>query len=184
MTRHLIEFDFDSLSGMKPLRQVVFSLGSNIEDRLGYLQAATDALRATPDLILVDVSAVYETVPVGKEDQPDFLNLVIIAESTLASLVLLERAEAIEDALGRTREVRWGPRTVDVDLVAVGKRVLNTERLTLPHPRAHERAFVLVPWLQVDPAAELTGVGRVADLVAEMDTSGVRLREDLVVFDR
>lgn len=167
--------DLDTLSGLKPLRRVVFSLGSNLGDSLDTLQGAVDALGATPDLIVTDVSHVYETDPVGVADQPNFLNLVVLAETTMPSMVLLERALAIEDAFMRVRAERWGPRTLDIDLILVGDRVRNDETLILPHPRAHERAFVLVPWLDVDPTAELPGYGRVADLVTHLDTSGVRL---------
>jgi len=106
---------------------------------------------------------------------------VVVADSTLASNVLLDRCQAIEDALGRVRTVPGGPRTIDVDLIAVGQRVTNNDRLTLPHPHAHERAFVLVPWLEADPDAELCGHGRVADLVAGVDTSGVRRRDDVAI---
>ncbi|RYZ28696.1 MAG: 2-amino-4-hydroxy-6-hydroxymethyldihydropteridine diphosphokinase, partial [Propionibacteriaceae bacterium] len=94
--------DTDTLSGMKPLRKVVYSLGSNLGDRLGNLQGAVDALRDTPDVIVVDVSPVYETRPVGgPDDSPEFLNLVVVAETTLEPRTLLERAQAIEDAYGR-----------------------------------------------------------------------------------
>ena len=102
--------DADTLSGMKPLRKVVYSLGSNLGDRLGNLQGAVDALRDTPDVIVVDVSPVYETEPIGgPEDSPKFLNLVVVAESTLEPRTLLERALAIEDAFGRRRERALGP---------------------------------------------------------------------------
>ena len=105
--------DADTLSGMKPLRKVVYSLGSNLGDRLGNLQGAVDAIRDTPDVIVVDVSPVYETAPVGGPvDSPDYLNLVIVAETTLEPRTLLERALAVEDAFGRVRtEERWAPRT-------------------------------------------------------------------------
>jgi 2-amino-4-hydroxy-6-hydroxymethyldihydropteridine diphosphokinase len=174
-------FDIDTLSGMSPLRSAVFSLGSNLGDRFEYLQGAVKHLRTTPGLKITGISSVYETTPVGLLDQPDFLNLVVVAESSLASTVMLERALAIEDAFDRIREVAGGPRTVDVDLIAVDDRRINNDFLTLPHPRAHERAFVLVPWLEVDPEAELAGHGRVADLLAGVDSSGVRRRGDLRV---
>lgn len=173
--------DVDTLSGMAPLRVAVFSLGSNLGDRFEYLQGAVGALRATPGLRITGVSSVYETTPVGLVEQPDFLNIVVVTESTLPSMVMLERALAIEDAYSRVRVVPGGPRTVDVDLIAVGDRVLNGENLTLPHPRAHERAFVLAPWLEVEPDAELVGHGRVADLLAGLDATGVRRRDDLRV---
>lgn len=177
----LIDLDLDTLSGMSPLRLVTYSLGSNLGDRLEYLQGATTLLNATPGMKVTDVSSVYETDPVGMADQPDFLNIIVQAESTLASTVMLERAQAIENSYNRIRTAPLGPRTIDIDLIAVGDRVINNEVLTLPHPRAHERAFVLVPWLEINPAAELVGHGRVADLVAGLDTSGVRRRDDLSI---
>ncbi len=173
--------DVDTLSGMKPLRRVVLSLGSNMGDRLASLQSAVDVLAATPGLKLTDTSGVYETTPVGYTDQPDFLNIILLAESTLASNVLLDRCQAVEEALGRVRTIPGGPRTIDVDIILVGHRVTSNKRFTLPHPRAHERAFVLVPWLETDPDAELIGHGRVADLVAALDTSGVRRRDDVSI---
>lgn len=173
--------DVDTLSGMAPLRVAVFSLGSNLGERFDYLQGATNALRATPGLKVTGISSVYETTPVGLANQPDFLNLVVVTESTLPSMVMLERALAIEDAYARVRLVPGGPRTVDVDLIAVGDRQLAGESLTLPHPRAHERAFVLTPWHEVDPEAVLVGHGRVADLLAGVDPSGVHRRDDLRV---
>lgn len=182
MINPTVQFDVDTLSGMAPLRIATFSLGSNMGDRLGYLQTGVDALRATPGLKVTAVSSVYETDPVGPvESQEDFLNLVVVTESTLASMVMLERAQAIEDAFGRVRTVPGGPRTIDVDLIAVGNRVINTEVLTLPHPRAHERAFVLVPWFEVAPDAELVGRGPIATLLALLDTTGVRRRDDLAI---
>ncbi len=175
------EFDIDTLSGMSPIRQAVFSLGSNLGDRYEYLQGAVNHLRATPGLELVAISSVYETTPVGMQDQPDFLNLVVLAQSSLASTVMLERALAIEDAFDRVREVAGGPRTVDVDLIAVDDRRINNEMLVLPHPRAHERAFVLVPWLEVDPEARIVGKGAVSQLVSSVDVAGVKRRDDLQV---
>lgn len=171
--------DVDTLSEMSPLRTAVFSLGSNIEDRLEHLQGAVNHLRTTPGMTIAAISSVYETVPVGPVEQADFLNLVVVADSTLASTVMLERALAIEDAFERVRLVAGGPRTVDVDLIAVGDRRIDNDFLTLPHPRAHERGFVLVPWLEADPHATLVGHGRVADLLRTVDVSGVRRRDDL-----
>ncbi|MGH8895112.1 MAG: 2-amino-4-hydroxy-6-hydroxymethyldihydropteridine diphosphokinase, partial [Actinomycetes bacterium] len=126
-------------------------------------------------------SPVYETDPVGGPEQPDFLNIVVLGEGPQSPRTLLERALAVEDAFDRVREVRWGPRTIDVDVVAVGDLTVAEPDLAVPHPRARERAFVLVPWADVDPSAELPGVGLVSDLLATLDTSGVRLRRDLDV---
>lgn len=182
MSSPFLDIDLDTLSGLKPLRRVVFSLGSNMGDSLETLQRAVDALAATPDLIVTDVSHVYATDPVGFTEQPEFLNMVVLAETTMPSMVLLERAQAIENEYARVRAERWGPRTLDIDIIQVGDRVRNDVDLVLPHPRAHERAFVLVPWLDADPQATLLGYGPVADLVAGLDTTGVRLQPDVEII--
>jgi 2-amino-4-hydroxy-6-hydroxymethyldihydropteridine diphosphokinase len=175
--------DADTLSGMRPLRKVVYSIGSNLGDRFGNLQGAVDALSDTPDVIVVDVSSVYETEPIGgPADNPKFLNMVVVAETTLDPRTLMERALAIEDAYGRQRNgERWGPRTLDVDLIMVGSTEIDQDDLKLPHPLASERGFVLVPWHEIDPSAELPGKGKIADLVKTADTSGVVRRGDLVI---
>jgi 2-amino-4-hydroxy-6-hydroxymethyldihydropteridine diphosphokinase len=175
--------DADTLSGMKPLRKVVYSIGSNLGDRLGNVQGAVDAISDTPDVIVVDVSSVYETTPVGgPADSPLFLNIVVVAETTLEPQTLVERAFAIEEAYGRARDgERWGPRTLDVDLIMVGNAIVDQEDLRLPHPLAHQRAFVLVPWYEVDPTAEIVGKGAIGDLLSKADTSGVVRRDDLVI---
>jgi dihydroneopterin aldolase/2-amino-4-hydroxy-6-hydroxymethyldihydropteridine diphosphokinase len=156
-------------------RPGVLSLGSNLGDRLAHLQAAVDVLRAFG---LRAVSPVYETDPVGGPEQEPYLNAVVLVEGA-APRRLLEVGRAIEASRRRERTVRWGPRTLDVDVIAAGSAVLADPDLVVPHPRAHERAFVLVPWLAVDPAAVLPEHGPVADLVAAVDTTGVRRRDDL-----
>lgn len=172
--------DADTLSGMKPLRKVVYSVGSNLGERMQNLQGAVDAIRDTPDVIVVEVSSVYESAAVdAPEGSPDFLNLVILAETTLEPRTLLERAEAVEDAFGRERSEQNAPRTLDVDLVVVGTTVLDQADLRLPHPLAHERSFVLAPWIEIDPEAELPGRGRISDLIGQVDLSGLTLRDDL-----
>ncbi|GII52459.1 2-amino-4-hydroxy-6-hydroxymethyldihydropteridine diphosphokinase [Planotetraspora thailandica] len=159
--------------------RVVIALGSNLGRRLDYLQGALDALFEAPGLTFVAVSPVYETDPVGGPEQDAYLNAVVVAESVQSPRALLERAHNIEHVFGRERLERWGPRTLDVDLIMMGGVVSDDPELTLPHPRAHERAFVLVPWAQADPAAVLPGHGPVADLLAGLDRSGVRPRPDL-----
>lgn len=181
MNYPIIDLDLDTLSGMKPLRSAVFSLGGNEGDVLETLQRAVDAIASTPDLVVTDVSSIYRTAPVGRTDQPDFLNIVLLAETMMSSRILLERAQAIENWLGRVREERWGPRTIDIDLIRIGDRQREDDFLTLPHPRAHERAFVLVPWLEVDPSASLPGHGPVADLVAGLGTAGVERLEGAAI---
>lgn len=176
--------DSDTLSGMKPLRKVVYSIGSNLGDRLANLQGAVDALRDTPDVIVVDLSSVYETDAIGgPENSPKFLNLVMVAETTLEPRTLLERAMAIEDAFGRERVPgeQWGPRTLDVDLIIVGTTIKDQPDLRLPHPLAHERGFVLVPWSEVDPTGEIPGRGQVGELAGALDTSSVARRNDLAI---
>jgi len=163
------------------VRRVVLSLGSNLGDRLGMLHGAVDTLADTPDFELLDLSAVYETDPVGGPEQDDYLNAVVIGEGSQSPRTLLERALAVENAFDRVRDVRWGPRTLDVDVIAVGDLVVAEADLQVPHPRAAERAFVLVPWHDADPRAVLPGAGPVADLLAGLDTSGVRARPDLVL---
>ena len=175
-------FDTDTLSGMKPLRKAVYAIGSNLGDRLSNLQGAVDGIRDTPDVIVVDISSVYETKAVGgPEGSPDFLNMVIVAETTLEPRTLLERAMAIEDAYGRVREERHGPRTLDVDLIVVGDAVVNEPDLTLPHPFAHDRGFVLVPWAEVDSRGEIPGWGNVLERARQVDLAGVVRRNDLSV---
>lgn len=154
-------------------RQVVLALGSNIGDRLANLQEGVDHLAAAPGLRLGAVSAIFETTPVGGPSQPDYLNAVVLADSGLPARSILEHCQAAERALGRVRKERWGPRTLDVDLIACDDEVSSDPVLTLPHPRAHERAFVLAPWFDVDPAAQLVGFGSVADLLAMADMTGV-----------
>ncbi|WP_433351748.1 2-amino-4-hydroxy-6-hydroxymethyldihydropteridine diphosphokinase [Microtetraspora malaysiensis] len=159
--------------------RVVLALGSNLGRRMDNLQGALDALFDAPGLTFVAVSPVYETDPVGGPDQGPYLNAVVVAESMLDARTLLERAQGVENAFGRVRLVRNGPRTLDVDLIMVDGIVSGDPELTLPHPRAHERAFVLVPWSRADPDATIPGRGAVADLLAGLDQTGVRLREDL-----
>ncbi|MFG1946084.1 2-amino-4-hydroxy-6-hydroxymethyldihydropteridine diphosphokinase [Nonomuraea sp. NPDC048826] len=160
--------------------KTVLALGSNLGRRFQTLQGAVDALFDAPGLEFVAASPVYETDPVGgPEGQRPYLNAVVVAETTLEPHTLLERAQSTENAFGRVRDVRWGPRTLDIDLIVVGEEVCADEDLTLPHPLAHDRAFVLLPWVRADPEAELPGKGRVAELLAGLDQRGVRLREDL-----
>ena len=167
--------DADTLSGgLKPIRQVILSLGSNLGDREANLQGAVDALRDTPDVVVVEVSPVYETQPIGgPEESGPYLNIVLLADSTLPVEMLLDRAHAIAQAFGRERSVPGAPRTLDVDLITYGQKTIESEELTVPHPRAHERAFVLAPWLDIEPDAELPGLGPVADLLAKVGTAGV-----------
>ena len=176
--------DADTLTGeMRPIRRAVLSLGSNLGERMDNLQGAVRALADTPDVWVTGVSPVYETDPVDAPDGSDqFLNAVVLADTTLAASRLLDRALAIEDAFDRERsEVKNAPRTLDVDLIVVGDRRTDDDQLRLPHPRAAERAFVLRPWLDVDPQAEFPDKGPVADLLSAVGEGGIARRDDLVL---
>ena len=166
------------MTAVDPGPTVVLALGSNLGDRLANLQGGVDALCARPGLSGVQVSPVYETAPVGGPAQPEYLNAVLVAATTLSARAVLDRCQEAENALGRVRTERWGPRTLDVDVIVYGTEVSDDPGLTLPHPRAHERAFVLAPWHDVDPGAVIPGRGRVADLLAAVGAAGVRLCPD------
>lgn len=161
------------------MSRAVLSIGSNLGDRLGHLQLAVDGFADR----LVAVSPVFETPPWGVTEQEPFLNAVLIAEHPAATPAdWLARAQQCEQRAGRTREVRWGPRTLDVDVIAVDAVISDDPVLTLPHPRAAERAFVLVPWWAADPEAELPGRGTVLELIRALpagEADGVRMRLDL-----
>lgn len=155
-------------------RRVVLALGSNLGDRQENLQGAVDALFDAPGLQFLAVSPIYETAPVGGPEQPDYLNAVITVRTALPARIILDRAHGVEDAFQRVRDQVWGPRTLDVDLIVCGGETSDDPRLTLPHPRAHERAFVLAPWHDIEPDAEIPGRGPVADLLRAAGLDGVR----------
>ncbi|GAA2582263.1 MULTISPECIES: 2-amino-4-hydroxy-6-hydroxymethyldihydropteridine diphosphokinase [Streptomyces] len=162
-------------------KRAVIALGANLGNRLETLQGAIDALEDTPGVRVKGVSPVYETEPWGVDpgSQPSYFNAVVLLKTTLPPSSLLERAHAVEEAFHRVRDERWGPRTLDVDIVAYAEVVSDDPQLTLPHPRAHERAFVLAPWLDVEPEALLPGQGTVADLLESVTRDGVAPRADL-----
>ena len=160
---------------MSAVNQVVLSLGSNLGDRAANLQHALAALIESDVLIDVAVSSVYETEPVGGPDQGPYLNAVVLGVTQLEPEDLLTAVHRIEDELGRVREVHWGPRTVDIDILAYGREVWNTEQLVIPHPRAHERAFVLIPWSELDAQFVIAGHGTVQECLASSSSDGVEL---------
>ncbi|KHD85043.1 2-amino-4-hydroxy-6-hydroxymethyldihydropteridine diphosphokinase [Heyndrickxia ginsengihumi] len=126
------------------------SLGSNIEPRLSYLHKAIKALQQSPKIEVAAISSIYETDPVGFTEQDQFLNLVVQIRTTFSAIELLDVCLAIERELGRERKIRWGPRTIDLDILLYNHENIETEKLILPHPRMHERAFVLVPLIELD----------------------------------
>ncbi|MBB4929251.1 2-amino-4-hydroxy-6-hydroxymethyldihydropteridine diphosphokinase [Lipingzhangella halophila] len=164
-------------------RRAVLSLGSNLGERMDHLQGAVDALFDADGLTPVALSPVYETAPVGGPDQGAYLNAIVVADSALDPDLLLERTQNVELAFHREREVRWGPRTLDIDIITYGDEVRDSPALTLPHPRAHERAFVLRPWADADAEAAIPGRGSVRSLLDEDEVAGqhLRRRDDLVL---
>jgi 2-amino-4-hydroxy-6-hydroxymethyldihydropteridine diphosphokinase len=176
--------DADTLTGeMRPIRRVVLALGSNLGERMASLQGAVDAIADTPDVWVTAVSPVYESEPIDCPDgSKNFLNAVVLADTTLAANRLLDRAMAIEDAFERERsDILNAPRTLDVDLIVVGDRRSDTESLRLPHPRAAERAFVLRPWHDLEPDAIFPDLGPIAELIEKLAHQPVIRRDDLVL---
>jgi 2-amino-4-hydroxy-6-hydroxymethyldihydropteridine diphosphokinase len=157
------------------MTRAVIALGANLGDARAALMGASEAIEAIPDVMVLAKSSFYSTAPIGGVEQPDYLNAVVIVDTTLSPRELLDRLHDIENAWHRTREVRWGPRTLDLDLIDFTGVTSENPELTLPHPRAHERAFVLVPWLEADPQAELTGFGSVALLVPALGDQAVTI---------
>jgi dihydropteroate synthase len=155
----------------------VLAIGSNLGDRLGVLRAAVAEIGELPDTEVLAVSPVYETDPVGGPAQPEYLNAVLMVRTGLPARELLGRLNRIEAAHGRVREVRFGPRTLDIDIIRYSDQTSDDPVLTLPHPRARERAFVLAPWHDIDAEAALPE-GSVADLLAGLDRGGIRRRPE------
>jgi 2-amino-4-hydroxy-6-hydroxymethyldihydropteridine diphosphokinase len=160
------------------------ALGSNLGDRLTNLQRAVDLLHATPGLRVTGSSRVYETDPVGPP-QPDYLNAVIEVRTTLEPRALLEAGLRIEEEMGRARTERWGPRVIDIDLLTFDERAIDEPDLTVPHPRMHERGFVLAPLLELEPDPRLPGGRHVADVDAgPPGFAGVRLFAPALSLER
>ncbi|MHA7269413.1 2-amino-4-hydroxy-6-hydroxymethyldihydropteridine diphosphokinase [Arthrobacter sp. HLT1-20] len=162
------------MSSPRPLTRAILALGSNLGERAGTLQSAVGDLVDRPEMRLHNVSPVVTTQAVGgPAGQPDFLNMVIAVDTTLEPYELLAHCQAVELAHHRTREVRWGARTLDVDIILYGDQTSDDPVLTLPHPRAAGRAFVLYPWSLMDPTATLAGQS-VAQLAADApDMAGI-----------
>lgn len=155
------------------------SLGSNLGDRFQYLQNALDSLNAATGTQVHSVSPVFETDPVGGPDQGQYLNAVAVVKTILSPEQFLAVTQQIELEQNRERNERWGPRTLDIDLLSMDDEVRNTAELVLPHPRAHERAFVLLPWSLLDPDYVIPGKASVAQLLENVEVKGVRFRNDL-----
>jgi 2-amino-4-hydroxy-6-hydroxymethyldihydropteridine diphosphokinase len=160
------------------MSRAVLSIGANLGDRFTALQNAVDDLAG--HVTVLAVSPVYETAPVGGPEQRDFLNAVVLVSATQTPLELVDLGGRLERRAGRVPAERWGPRALDIDLIAYDDLVSDDPQATVPHPRAHERAFVLRPWLDVDPSASLPVHGAVASLV-ESATGEVRRCDEYVL---
>jgi len=153
----------------------ILSLGSNLGDRRVTLEAAIQRISDTKGIKLLKQSEIYESVALTDSgydpEQPSYLNAVVQIETSLKPKPLLRALNEIENEFGRIRLQRWAPRTLDIDIITYGFELIETKSLIVPHPRAFERSFVLVPWLEIDPDAILPGRGSVANLVAELSDS-------------
>ena len=148
--------------------RAVIALGSNLDDPERQVKRAFDEIGALPRTKLLAKSRIFRTEPVGYRDQPEFVNACALVETSLAPRELLDDLLALEKRHGRVREIRNGPRTLDLDIVLYGDRTIDEPGLTIPHPRAHERAFVLEPLVDVWPEAVIAGKGRASDLLARL----------------
>lgn len=146
--------------------KAVVALGANLDDPKVAVELAIAMLGEATNLIAA--SSLYLTKPIGGPAQPDYMNAVCILDSELPPVELLHLLHGIEKSMGRVRAEHWGPRVIDVDLISYGQFEIKDEELTLPHPRAHERRFVLEPWIEIDPDAILIGHGPIRDLLAQL----------------
>lgn len=156
----------------------LIGLGSNLDDPIAQVRSALVALSTALETRLISQSSLYRSAPIGPAGQPDYVNAVAMVATTLAPLALLDTLQAIEQAHGRVRAQHWGPRTLDLDLLLYGNQQINDARLVVPHPEMHKRAFVLVPLSEISPTALLPGVGRVAALLRQVETSELSRIDD------
>ena len=154
--------------------KAVVALGSNLGDRFDYLQKAVNEINSLTDIEILEISSVYETLPVGGPEQGNYLNAVVTLNTKSEAEELLLKLLLIELNLGRQREIAWGPRTIDLDLIWFEDQTINLENLVLPHPRAHERCFVIKPWLEIEPKARI-GNTEIREFLKNLDCSGVNL---------
>ena len=152
--------------------KAVIALGSNLGDRRETLDLAISHIRNFPETDFLSASSYHETIALTQsgedESKPSYLNAVCVIETELGSHELLEYCAEVEANLGRVRGERWQDRTIDLDIIAFGDQIIETSNLIVPHPRAHERLFVLLPWQEIDPSAEIVGKGKISDLIARL----------------
>lgn len=157
------------------MNHAFIALGTNIEPRLSHLRDAIKKIEANISINLKKQSSIYETAPVGYVEQADFLNMVIEVETSLSPIELLDFCQSIENELGRKREIRFGPRTIDLDILTYNEENIKTERLIIPHPRMHERAFVLVPFFEIASELYIAGINkRVSTLIKDLPKSELK----------
>jgi 2-amino-4-hydroxy-6-hydroxymethyldihydropteridine diphosphokinase len=149
--------------------KAVVALGANLEEPRKAIELAIELLKQATDVTAI--SSLYETAPVGGPEQDNYINAVVTLESELPAADLLSLLHGIEKSMGRVRDERWGPRVIDLDLIQYGTLLSKSEELTLPHPRAHERHFVLAPWLEIDADAILLTHGRIDHLLEQVPPS-------------
>ena len=154
--------------------RAIVALGSNLGDRFDYLQKAVNEINSLTDIEILEISSVYETLPVGGPEQGNYLNAIVTLNTKFEAEELLLKLLLIELNLGRQREIAWGPRTIDLDLIWFEDQTINLENLVLPHPRAHERCFVIKPWLEIEPKARI-GNTEIREFLKDLDCSGVNL---------
>lgn len=151
------------------MKDVYLSIGTNMGERYENLQHAVDLLKEKKELELIRISSVFETAAVGYTDQADFLNIAVHLKTTISSVEMLKICQEIERELGRVREFRWGPRVIDLDILLYNQENIETENLIVPHPRMYERAFVLVPLVEITPSPFDEQLQQAHDLLQQMD---------------
>ena len=157
-----------------PEQLVFVGIGSNMNDPQAKLLSAVRRLKQLPQTEFCSVSSLYHSPPMGPQDQADYINAVAMLQTTLAPLPMLDALQAIETEHGRVRKgQRWGPRTLDLDILLFGEKVINLPRLIVPHPGLHERAFVLYPLYEIKPELTIPGSGRLSELVAACPQDGL-----------
>ena len=145
-------------------------LGSNLDNPLDQLARAIKAIETIPATLLIHTSSFYKNRPVGPQDQPDFLNAVVSVETGLSPDKLLDYLQDIETRQGRKRNIHWGARTLDLDILLFGNEIINSARLVIPHPEMHRRAFVVQPLYEIEPDLVIPGQGPLKDLIQHIST--------------
>jgi len=145
--------------------RVYIGLGSNLENPLQQIKTAINDLQSIAEITIISVSSLYQSPPMGPADQPDYINAVLSLETSLAPHQLLDALQSVEQLHGRERKRHWGERTLDLDILLYGDQILDDQRLKIPHPGMHERAFVLYPLAEIAPNIEIPGIGNLQKIL-------------------